>query len=109
LLFGSFQYSLQRVNFMSKNSKGQFSGRTRNIARHFKPSKLSVNHYVKSFEIGDTVAIVPKHNYRNAPHPRYRGKVGKVTGKRGDAYVVELRQLRSIKELVVPALHLEKA
>ncbi len=103
------QVSQQRVNHMSNNSKGQFSGRTRNIARHFKPSKLSVNHHIKEFEVGDTVAIVPKHNYRNAPHPRYRGRVGKITGKRGNAYVVEIRQLRAIKELVIPALHLERA
>ncbi|MCL4403206.1 MAG: hypothetical protein M1500_03845 [Candidatus Marsarchaeota archaeon] len=93
---------------MSNNSKGQFSGRTRNIARHFKPSKLSVNHHIKSFEIGDTVAIVPKSNNRDAPHPRYRGRVGKIIDRRGMAYVVEIRQFRTVKELVIPALHLEK-
>jgi ribosomal protein L21E len=45
---------------MTKRSQGLFSGRTRHLARHHKPSKLSVSDRIKSFDIGDSVAIVPK-------------------------------------------------
>ncbi len=93
---------------MTKRSQGLFSGRTRHLARHHKPSELSVKERIKSFAEGDTVAIVPKGNQKNIPHPRYRGKVGKVLERRGSAYVVELKIMNSRKRLTVPALHLNK-
>ena len=55
------------------------------------------------------MAIVPKGNFRNIPHPRYRGKIGTIIEKRGTAYVVELRIMDATRKLVVPAVHLEKA
>lgn len=54
------------------------------------------------------VAIIPKGNFRNIPHPRYRGKIGKVIERRGSAYVVELKIMKSTKRLTIPALHLRK-
>jgi hypothetical protein len=53
---------------------------------------------------------VPKGNFRNIPHPRYRGRVGTVVEKRGFAYVVEIPVSSSTKrKLIVPQMHLEKA
>jgi large subunit ribosomal protein L21e len=93
---------------MSKRS-GLFSGRTRHLARHHKPSQLSVRSIIKQFSIGDKVAIVPKGNFRDIPHPRYRGTIGTVLEKRGSAYVVEVKAINSKRTLIVPARHLEKA
>lgn len=93
---------------MPKRSHGLFAGRTRHLARHHKPSTLSVNVFVKKFSVGDKVAIVPKGNFRDIPHPRYRGRVGTVLEQRGSAYVVKVRIMDSQKVLVVPAVHLEK-
>lgn len=93
---------------MTKRSQGLFSGRTRHLARHHKPSALSVGEHIKSFKDGDNVAIVPKGNFKNIPHPRYRGKIGKVIERRGSAYVVELKIMNSRKRFTVPALHLKK-
>ncbi|MGC9037192.1 MAG: 50S ribosomal protein L21e [Candidatus Micrarchaeia archaeon] len=91
-----------------ERSHGLFSGRTRHLARHHKPSKLGLTKLVKSFEIGDKVAIVPKGNFRNIPHPRYRGKVGVIKGKRGDAYEVEIWVSKTTRRLlIVPQEHLE--
>jgi len=67
-----------------------------------------VSERIKSFKDGDMVAIVPKGNFKNIPHPRYRGKIGRVIERRGGAYVVELRIMNSVKRLTVPALHLKK-
>ena len=94
---------------MSKRSAGLFVGRTRNLARHHRPSELSVSEIIKSFEVGDKVAIVPKGNFRNIPHPRYRGRIGKVIEKRGSAYVVELNMFNATRKLIVPSVHLDKA
>jgi len=93
---------------MTRRSQGLFSGRTRHLARHHKPSEMSVRETIKSFKSGDTVAIVPKGSQKNIPHPRYKGKVGKVIERRGSAYVVELNVFRAKKRLVVPVLHLKK-
>jgi large subunit ribosomal protein L21e len=93
---------------MTKRSQGLFSGRTRHLARHHKPSELSLSEHIKSFKPGERVAIVPKGNFKNIPHPRYRGKVGKVIERRGSGYVVELKIFKSTKRLTVPVLHLSK-
>ena len=93
---------------MTKRSQGLFAGRTRHLARHHKPSTLSVSERIKSFNNGDSVAVIPKGNFKNIPHPRYRGKIGKVIERRGNSYVVELKIMDSVKRLTIPALHLRK-
>ena len=94
---------------MTRRSQGLFSGRTRNLSRHHRPSSLRISEYIKGFENGDRVAIVPKGNAKNSPHPRYRGKIGRVIERKGNAYVVEIKVFNATKRLIVPVLHLEKA
>jgi len=93
---------------MTRHSRGLFSRRSRNLARHNKPSKIKVREIIKSYEVGDRVAIIPKSNMKNIPHPRYKGRIAKVIEQRGSAYVVELKVFNAIKRLTVPALHLRK-
>ena len=52
---------------------------------------------------------MPKGNVKNIPHPRFRGRIGSVVEKRGSAYVVEVRMMNAIRQVIVPAIHLEKA
>jgi large subunit ribosomal protein L21e len=95
---------------MAKRSHGLFVGRTRHLARHHKPSKLGLTKLIKNFNVGDTVAIVPKGSFKNIPHPRYRGRIGRVIEKRGSAYIVEVKVSKStMRKIVVPQKHLEKA
>jgi large subunit ribosomal protein L21e len=95
---------------MSERSHGLFQGRTRHLARHHAPGKLGISKLIKEFKVGDKVAIVPKGNFKDIPHPRYRGRIGVVTEKRGGAYVVELRLTKQTKRmLVINQRHLEKA
>jgi large subunit ribosomal protein L21e len=95
---------------MPERSHGLFSGRTRHLARHHKPSKLSISSLMKDFKIGDSVVIVQKGNFKDIPHPRYRGKTAVVIEKRGGAYVVELMVSSKTKRtLIVNQRHLEKA
>jgi large subunit ribosomal protein L21e len=94
---------------MSKRSHGLFSGRTRHLARHHKPNRLTISKLMKNFDVGDKVAIVPKGNFKEIPHPRYRGRVGTVMERRGNAYVVELKLSNKIKRtLIVNQKHLER-
>lgn len=94
---------------MTKKSRGLFVRKTRHLARHHKPSKLPVSSFIKDFAVGDKVSIVPKGNFKNIPHPRYRGRIGKIIEKRGSAYVVEVKIMDAKRKLTVSALHLEKA
>ena len=95
---------------MSERSHGLFSGRARHLARHHKPGKLTISDLMKHFSAGDRVAISPKGIFGDIPHPRYRGRVGTVTGKRGGAYVVEFMVSgKTRRTLVVNQRHLEKA
>ncbi len=93
---------------MAKRSLGLIGSRSRNLSRHHKPSDLAVKDFIKQFNIGDKVAIIPKGNVKDAPHPRYKGKIGTVTGKRGQAYIVKVRDFNAEKVLIVPNRHLEK-
>ncbi|MDE1824785.1 MAG: 50S ribosomal protein L21e [Candidatus Micrarchaeota archaeon] len=94
---------------MAPRSHGLFIGRTRHLARHHKPSKLGLTTLIKNFSVGDKVAIVPKGSFRDIPHPRYRGRIGEIIEKRGDAYVVEVSVSKStIRKIIVPQRHLEK-
>ncbi len=96
------------VFIMTKRSNGLFVGKTRQLARHHKPSSLSISEMIKGFNVGDKVAIVPKGNFKNIPHPRYKGRIGTIIEKRGNSYVVELNVFDAKKKLVVPAIHLDK-
>ncbi|MCL4389320.1 hypothetical protein M1397_01760 [Candidatus Marsarchaeota archaeon] len=93
---------------MTRRSNGHFSGHTRNMSRHHKPSQVATSSLIKSFDVGDRVAIVPKGNVYNAPHPRYRGRTGTIMGKRGSAYMIRVRIMSADRTLIVPSLHLEK-
>ena len=94
---------------MTERSHGLFSGRTRHLARHHKPGRLSISTLIKNFSVGDRVAVVQKGNFKDIPHPRYRGRVGVVTEKRGGAYVIEFQvSNRTKRTLIVNQRHLEK-
>lgn len=92
---------------MSIRSKGTLSGRTRNLSRHSKKSMINVSSIIKEFNIGDSVAIVPRTLKENIPHPRYKGKIAKVIEKRGSAYVVTLKVMNATKKLIIPKIYLQ--
>ncbi len=94
---------------MVGRSHGLFSGRTRHLSRHNKVSRAGVTRLINKFGAGDKVVISPMGNFRNIPHPRYRGRVGTVLETRGKAYIVEVRVSKSAKRsIVVPPEHLKK-
>ena len=90
---------------MVKRSKGTMVKRTKRFRRK---RKLTVPDRVKKFSIGDTVLIMVVPLFRGLPAPRYHGKHGKIVEKRGIAYLVEVKDGRAIKKLVVSPVHLKK-
>jgi large subunit ribosomal protein L21e len=70
--------------------------------------RLTVTELVKSFSIGDRVVVDLKSRFSGMPHPRYRGRHGEIVGERGKSYVVRIRDGNAVKELIIPAVHLQK-
>lgn len=89
-------------------SKGLFSGKSRHLARHHIPSLLSVRSVIKEFDMGEKVVVMPKGNFKDIPHPRYKGKIGKIIGKRGTSYIVEVSAMTAKRKLIVNPKYLEK-
>ena len=73
--------------------------------------RLTVNDFIKSFEVGDKVYIDPVPYYKRGqiPHKRYKGKVGVVVEKRGNAYVVEVKIGGKVFKPIILPLHLRAA
>ena len=72
--------------------------------------KISVTRYFQSFNTGERVYLglesaVQKGMY----HPRFMGKSGIITGKRGKCYTVSIDDTGKEKTLVVHPVHLKKA
>jgi len=93
-----------------KRSLGKMSKRSRLLRKRVGEPKLGITKLVKKFKVGDKVNIDIKSGYFGGmPHPRYRGKLGTVMGKRGEAYIVNVKVYSAMKELIIPPVHLEKS
>ena len=72
--------------------------------------KGTVSRAVKEYPEGSTVHIKADPSmHRGMPHPKFFGQTGKITEKRGRAYLVEVRDGDKEKHLLVRAEHLAPA
>lgn len=91
---------------MVKRSKGTLSGMTRKLRGK---AEFTVAEEVRTFDVGDKVVLTPKSRTQGMPHPRYAGRHGIVTEKRGKAYVVRITDGNKMKELIAGSIHLKLA
>ncbi len=85
--------------------------RTRKLLRKHVRAKGAVpkaSIILRAYKPGDKVAIIidPSFPDWGMPHRRFHGLTGTVTGKRGEAYEVEVYLGRKKKILYVPPVHL---
>ncbi len=95
---------------MAPKSKGFRSG-SRHVLKKSprERGKVPITRFLQEFNIGDRVAIdIEPSVHKGMPHPRFQGRVGKVIGKRGRAYIVEVPDMDSKKILIVLPVHLKK-
>lgn len=81
------------------------SKRTRSLgaaARRLTPAAM-----VKTYQIGDLVILDHQSRYEGMPHPRYRGRVGKILARRGKSYEVGINDGNAKKVLIIPPVHLQ--
>ena len=62
------------------------------------------------YEEGDLANIVIDPSVQKGqPHPRFHGLTGRILGKRGRAYLVEVRTGNRFKQVIVRPEHLRKS
>jgi ribosomal protein L21E len=88
---------------MVKASRGTMSRLTRRLKGK---STVTVPEYVKTFKVGDKVVIRPKAKWIGLPHLRYSNRHGIVVEKRGESYVVEVKDYSATKKIILSPIHL---
>jgi large subunit ribosomal protein L21e len=93
---------------MVKKTRG-FRARTRKKLKQKVAYRPPITKFLKEFKIGQTVVIMPEpSSQKGMPFPRFKGKEGKVVGKRGSAYIVEVKDGDMIKTIIARPEHLKE-
>jgi len=88
---------------MVKRSKGILSKKTRRTRRR---KKTTVPEQIRGFAVGDSVVYKPIATTKGRPHLRYRDRRGRIVEKRGNSYVVEIKDGGKRKLLIADPIHL---
>lgn len=63
---------------------------------------------IQEFEVGQRVHIdIDPSVHKAMPHPKFQGKTAKVIGRRGRAYILEVRDGNMIKKIIANPQHLK--
>ena len=91
---------------------GGFRKRTRHKLKKGlrQKGKISLRRFFQEFSVGDAVCLKAEPAYQKGMYfPRlYHGKTATVTGKRGQCYILSIRDQNQMKMLIVHPVHLDK-
>jgi len=91
-----------------KGSHGYRRG-TRNLKVGLRDrGKIRIKRRLSEFKEEENVSISIDPSYQKMPHPRFQGRSGKVTGKQGRSYFVEIRDGSKTKQILVQPEHLKR-
>jgi len=69
--------------------------------------KFKVTSYLTEFKPKDRVVIkIDPSSHKGMPFPKFKGKVGEVKERRGNAYVIKIKIGKKIKEVISRPEHL---
>jgi large subunit ribosomal protein L21e len=92
-----------------RKSKG-YRAKTRTLLKK-KPrekGKIGLSKILREYASGDKVVIkIDSSVHKGMPHRRYHGRIGVIAEKRGRAYVVNVTQGNTTKQIIVRPEHLE--
>ena len=72
-------------------------------------SRIRIRSFLQSFNKGERVALKADSTYSKGQYfLRFYGKTGKVAGKQGDCYLVNIKDLNKKKTVIVHPVHLKK-
>ena len=92
-----------------QRSRGLKSRSRKKMTKVQRPGRTNpITNRMQRFEEGDLVHITINPSIQKGqPAPRFHGKTGKVTGQKGKAYIVSLKDGNKAKELIVRPDHLK--
>jgi large subunit ribosomal protein L21e len=71
--------------------------------------KISLTKYFQTFDIGEQVYLLAEPAVQKGMyHPRFYGKSGTISGKRGKCYQVAIKDGAKNKNLLVHPVHLKR-
>ncbi|MEM5836408.1 MAG: 50S ribosomal protein L21e [Candidatus Aenigmatarchaeota archaeon] len=90
-----------------KKSRGPRT-KTRQTLRQEPGYRPTITKFLQEFNIGQKVVIDQEpSSQKGMPHSRYKGRVGKIIGKRGKSYIVEITDGNKVKKLISRPEHLK--
>ena len=67
-----------------------------------------VTHFLRTFDMDEKVVIkIEPSSHKGMPHPRFYGRIGRIVGKQGRVYKVEIKDGKKKKILLCAPEHLE--
>ncbi|MBL7206336.1 MAG: 50S ribosomal protein L21e [Candidatus Aenigmarchaeota archaeon] len=92
---------------MSKGSKG-FRRETRSKLKADVRAKFKPEHYLKKFKKDEKVLIMlDPSSQKGMPFPKFKGKIGVVEGKRGNSYIIKIKDKNKEKTVIASPEHLK--
>jgi large subunit ribosomal protein L21e len=93
---------------MARAGEGFRSGTRRKLKKRLR-DKFKPEQYLQRFREGERVVLkLEPASHKGMPHPRFKGKVGEVIGKRGSAYIVRIMDRKKPKEIISRPEHLKR-
>lgn len=93
---------VQRKGGLKRKTRGKLS---KNIKRK---GKISIKNYFAEFKQGEKVALLAEPAVKKGMyHARFYGKIGEVSGKKGECYIVEVKDGNLKKKIIVHPVHLK--
>jgi large subunit ribosomal protein L21e len=91
-----------------RRSKG-FRSKTRRLLKKSSRSKTKITDALKPLNINDQVLIkIDAGIHKGMPHPRYYGKTGFVSQKRGESYLITIKDKNKEKTLICRPEHIKQ-
>jgi large subunit ribosomal protein L21e len=84
--------------------------RKRTREKFRKRGRVTVNTLIKNFDLGARVVIdIESSSLSGMPFKRFQGLSGKIVGRRGRAYMVEIKDKNMVKKVIAKPEHLKLA
>ena len=71
------------------------------------PKRPTISEIFKEFSPGDRVVLKIRSSSGSIPCRRFHGLSGKILGKRGRAYIIEIKDGKKIKKVIAMPEHLK--
>lgn len=92
-----------RLDGFRKRTRRKFKKEKKN------KGKISIRKYLQEFNVGDKVCLTVEPAYQKGMYrPKFLGKIGTVTSRKGSCYEVEIKDFNKKKKLIVHPVHLTK-